>query len=94
MCPGSRKARTISTRRKARAGSSGRLQEFDGGKIVVGVGGLPYKCPVAPLEFTFLLEDYLTKRGLREKTEITYTFPIGRCFTIESVAEVAQRYPR
>ena len=70
----------------------GALQEFDGGKIVVGVGGLPYKCPVAPLEFTFLLEDFLTKRGLREKTEITYTFPIGRCFTIETVAEVAQRF--
>ncbi len=70
----------------------GALQEFAGGKIVVGVGGLPYKCPVAPLEFTFLLEDFLTKRGLREKTEITYTFPIGRCFTIETVAEVAQRF--
>ncbi|MEP6670375.1 MAG: FAD/NAD(P)-binding oxidoreductase [Chthoniobacter sp.] len=70
----------------------GALQEFDGGKIVVGVGGLPYKCPVAPLEFTFLLEDFLTKRGLRDKTEITYTFPIGRCFTIETVAEVAQRF--
>ena len=70
----------------------GALQEFTGGKIVVGVGGLPYKCPVAPLEFTFLLEDFLTKRGLREKTEITYTFPIGRCFTIETVAEVAQRF--
>ncbi len=70
----------------------GALQEFDGGRIVVGVGGLPYKCPVAPLEFTFLLEDFLTKRGRREKTEITYTFPIGRCFTIESVAEVAQRF--
>lgn len=70
----------------------GALQEFAGGKIVVGVGGLPYKCPVAPLEFTFLLEDFLTKRGLREMTEITYTFPIGRCFTIETVAEVAQRF--
>ena len=70
----------------------GALDEFAGGKIVVGVGGLPYKCPVAPLEFTFLLEDFLAKRGLREKTEITYTFPIGRCFTIETVAEVAQRF--
>lgn len=70
----------------------GALQEFAGGKIVVGVGGLPYKCPVAPLEFTFLLEDFLKNRGLREKTEITYTFPIGRCFTIETVAEVAQRF--
>ena len=36
------------------------LEEFQGGRIVVGVGGLPYKCPVAPLEFTFLLDEYLT----------------------------------
>jgi sulfide:quinone oxidoreductase len=70
----------------------GALQEFAGGRIVVGVGGLPYKCPVAPLEFTFLLEDFLTRRGLRENTEITYTFPIGRCFTIETVAELAQKF--
>lgn len=70
----------------------GALQEFAGGRVVIGVGGLPYKCPVAPLEFTFLLEDFLTRRGLREKTEITYTFPIGRCFTIETVATIAQRF--
>lgn len=68
------------------------LQEFSGGRIVVGVGGLPYKCPVAPLEFTFLLEEFLISCGLRGKTEITYTFPIGRCFTIETVAEMAQRF--
>jgi sulfide:quinone oxidoreductase len=66
------------------------LEEFRGGKIVIGVGGLPYKCPVAPLEFTFLLDEYLTRRKIREKTEITYTFPLGRVFSIESVAEMAQ----
>jgi sulfide:quinone oxidoreductase len=66
------------------------LEEFTGGTVVVGVGGLPYKCPVAPLEFTFLLEEYLTHRGLRDKTELVYTFPINRVFTIESVAEAAQ----
>lgn len=66
------------------------LEEFNGGRIVIGVGGLPYKCPVAPLEFTFLLDEYLTHRGLRGRTEIVYTFPLGRVFTIESVAEFAQ----
>jgi sulfide:quinone oxidoreductase len=66
------------------------LEEFRGGTIVVGVGGLPYKCPVAPLEFTFLLEEYLTRRGLRDRTELVYTFPLNRVFTIESVAEVAR----
>ncbi|GIW25310.1 NAD(P)/FAD-dependent oxidoreductase [Meiothermus sp.] len=66
------------------------LEEFNGGKIVVGVGGLPHKCPVAPLEFTFLLDEYLTRKGIRQQTEITYTYPINRVFSIESVAEMAE----
>jgi len=66
------------------------LEEFSGGRIVIGVGGLPYKCPVAPLEFTFLLDEYLSHRGLRQRSEIVYTFPLGRVFTIESVAAFAQ----
>ena len=66
------------------------LQEFQGGRIVVGVGGLPHKCPVAPLEFTFLLDAYLTDRGLRARTEIVYTYPINRVFSIPSVAAAAQ----
>jgi sulfide:quinone oxidoreductase len=65
------------------------LEEFQGGHIVVGVGGLPHKCPVAPLEFVFLLEEFLTRKGLRNQTKITYTYPINRVFSIESVAEVA-----
>jgi sulfide:quinone oxidoreductase len=65
------------------------LEEFRGGRIVVGVGGLPHKCPVAPLEFVFLLEEFLTRKGVREQTKITYTYPINRVFSIESVAEVA-----
>ena len=69
------------------------LEDFQGGRIVVGVGGLPHKCPVAPLEFTFLLEEFLTRKNLREKTKITYTYPINRVFSIESVAEVAARCP-
>lgn len=66
-----------------------RLADFQGGRIVVGVGGLPHKCPVAPLEFTFLLEEWLTRQGLRDRTELVYTYPINRVFSIESVARVA-----
>jgi sulfide:quinone oxidoreductase len=66
------------------------LEEFQGGTIVVGVGGLPHKCPVAPLEFTFLLEEYLTHHKLRDKTEIIYTYPINRPFTIQTVSEVVE----
>lgn len=65
------------------------LEEFSGGRIVVGVGGLPHKCPVAPLEFAFLLDEYLSRKGIRDQTEITYTYPIDRVFTIQSVADIA-----
>ncbi len=63
------------------------LRDFQGGRIVVGVADIPYKCPPAPLEFTFLLEDDLRQRGLRDKTEIVYLSPINRAFTIESVSK-------
>ncbi len=66
------------------------LQEFRGGKVVIGVGGLPYKCPVAPLEFTFLFEEFVNDKGIRDKTDITYTFPLNSVFSMESVADVAQ----
>ena len=63
------------------------LQRFEGGRIVITVGGIPYRCPPAPLEFTFLLDEWLTKHDLRGKTEIQYLFPLPRVFPIESVAE-------
>lgn len=65
-----------------------RLARFEGGRIVLAVG-VPHKCPVAPLEFAFLLDDYLRERGLRERTEIVYTYPLGRLHSLEPVADWA-----
>jgi sulfide:quinone oxidoreductase len=65
------------------------LDAFDGGRIVVGIAGMPYKCPPAPLEVTFLIESELRDRGLRDRSEIHYCSPIGRAFTIESVSDMA-----
>lgn len=65
------------------------LNAFEGGRIVITVGGIPYRCPPAPLEFTFLLDEWLRKRGLRDRTEIHYLYPLPRVFPIETVAEVA-----
>jgi sulfide:quinone oxidoreductase len=65
------------------------LDGFTGGKIVIGIAGIPYKCPPAPLEVAFLIESELRERGLRDKTEITFLSPINRAFTIESVSEMA-----
>ena len=65
------------------------LDAFDGGRIVVGIAGMPYKCPPAPLEVTFLVDSELRDRGLRDRSEIHYCSPIGRAFTIESVSDMA-----
>lgn len=64
------------------------LSEFEGGKVVVNVNA-PHKCPVAPLEITFMLYEYFESKGILDKCEITYTYPIGRIHALEPVAEWA-----
>jgi len=66
------------------------LEAFEGGAIVIGVAGIPYKCPPAPVEFVFLLDDYLRSRGLREKCEIKLLSPLNRAFTIEATSKLVQ----
>jgi sulfide:quinone oxidoreductase len=65
------------------------LDAFTGGRIVIGIAGMPYKCPPAPLEVAFLVEHELRQRKLRDRSEMHYCSPIGRAFTIESVSEMA-----
>ena len=65
------------------------LDRFHGGRIVIGIAGMPYKCPPAPLEVAFLIEAELRERHLREQSELHFCSPIGRAFTIESVSEMA-----
>jgi sulfide:quinone oxidoreductase len=65
------------------------LDAFTGGPIVIGIAGMPYKCPPAPLEVAFLIEAELRQRGLRDASELHFCSPIGRAFTIESVSEMA-----
>jgi sulfide:quinone oxidoreductase len=54
---------------------------WSGGRLVVHVTELPIKCPVAPLEFTFLADDWLRKHGLREQTELVFVTPLDGAFT-------------
>ena len=66
------------------------LARFTGGRIHIGIAGIPYKCPPAPVEFVFLLDEYLRKRGIRERSSITLLSPLNRAFTIESASKVIQ----
>lgn len=66
------------------------LERFDGGRILVGVAGIPYKCPPAPVEFVFLLDDALRARGIRERSQIQLLSPLNRAFTIETTSKLVQ----
>ena len=57
------------------------LEDFEGGDLLVDVADMPIKCPVAPLEFTFLVDHYLSQRGIRDKTKITLVTPLSGAFT-------------
>ena len=66
------------------------LRRFTGGTLVIGVAGLPYKCPVAPLEFAFMAEAQLRKRGIRESSRIRFLSPLNRAFSIETVSTMVE----
>jgi sulfide:quinone oxidoreductase len=57
------------------------LEAFGGGRLVVNVVDMPIKCPVAPLEFCFLADDYFRQRGIRDRVELTYATPLDGAFT-------------
>jgi sulfide:quinone oxidoreductase len=52
------------------------LPGFGGGRVVVGVCGVPFKCPPAPNEAALLLDQYLRDRGRRDGTTIQVVVPM------------------
>ena len=62
------------------------LRNFTGGNLIVSVPPMPFKCPPAPVEFTLLVDEYLRKRGVRNRTKITYVSPLDRVFPITPMA--------
>ena len=57
------------------------FKSWEGGRLVVNIAELPFKCPVAPLEFVFLADAYFHEIGIRDKVEITYVTPLPGAFT-------------
>jgi sulfide:quinone oxidoreductase len=53
------------------------LAAFEGGRVIVGVTSTPFKCPPAPSETALLMHDFLTERGLRDRSEIALVMPLG-----------------
>jgi sulfide:quinone oxidoreductase len=58
-----------------------RLKSWEGGRMVINIMEYPFKCPVAPLEFTFLADWFFHERGMRDRVELVYATPMDSVFT-------------
>ena len=66
------------------------IQQFDGGHVVVGIAGVPHKCPPSPNEAAFLIDDYFRKRGIRDKVKLTFLTPYPRPYPAEPMSRVVE----
>ncbi len=58
-----------------------KLADWDGGRLVIHIVDMPIKCPVAPLEFTFLADAYFAEQGMRDRVEMVFVTPLDGAFT-------------
>jgi sulfide:quinone oxidoreductase len=68
-----------------------KLENWKGGKLVVCLAETTIKCPVAPLEFTFLADSFFEERGMRSKVELTYVTPLSGAFTKPIATEMLSK---
>ena len=45
--------------------------------LLVAIGAVPYKCPVAPFEAAFIADDVIRRHGVRDKVDIVVTAPVA-----------------
>jgi sulfide:quinone oxidoreductase len=58
-----------------------KLKYFSSGKIVLNIAEVPYKCPIAPLEFVFMADWFFQVHGVRDKVDIEFVTPLDNVFT-------------
>jgi len=66
------------------------IQQFDGGHVVIAIGGVPHKCPPSPNEAAFLADDYFRRRGIRDKVKLTFVTPYPRAYPAEPMSRVVE----
>ena len=49
-----------------------KLAAFGGGRVVIGVPLGPYRCPPAPYETQWMLDDYFRRKGIRERVQMGF----------------------
>jgi sulfide:quinone oxidoreductase len=63
---------------------------FKGGKVLLSILGQPFKCPPAPFEGSFMLDEHFKQAGIRDAVEMTTTFPMSR--PVPVTGEVSQMF--
>jgi len=58
-----------------------KMKYFHKGRVVVNIAELPFKCPVAPLEFCFMSDWFFDVRGVRKNIDIELVTPLPGAFT-------------
>lgn len=57
-----------------------KLRDFEKGRIFITVNfpktpNVPHQCGIAPMETTFMVDEYMRRKGVRDQVEIVYTYP-------------------
>ncbi len=69
-----------------------KMKYFSSGKVVLNIAEVPYKCPIAPLEFVFMADWFFTANGVRDKVEIEFVTPLDNVFTKPVAAKTLSKY--
>ncbi len=65
-----------------------KLHDWKGGTLVINLAETQIKCPVAPLEFSFLADAFFIEKGMRDKVKIKYVTPLSGAFTKPKATEM------
>src|SRR5690606_11401035 len=68
-----------------------KLEGWTGGRLVINLAESTIKCPIAPLEFAFLADEYFIGKGMRDKVDIIYVTPLSGAFTKPKATKMLSR---
>jgi len=69
-----------------------KLKYFDSGKVVLNIAEIPFKCPIAPLEFVFMADWFFQVNGVRDKVDIEFVTPLDNVFTKPVAANILAEF--
>ena len=58
-----------------------KIKYFSKGRLVLNIAELPYKCPVAPLEFVYMADWFFDEQGVRDNVEVELVTPMAGAFS-------------